>query len=196
MSNTINFNELGLTAKNSTKVKEYAKQKLDSFILEKVREYFGEENVSEVFKDGREMNGRAISVGMGIVQDEGFNIEVCVNIELTAKAITETTRKTTTGRLSTTEIDDRLTEAEIYKQEKERKEKEKADKKKNTDKKKEKDNARRERAKELADAQKKAKEKQDAKTQQDIEKIKNNQEETNQEETNQEETNQEETKGD
>ena len=104
MSNTINFNELGLTAKNSTKVKEYAKQKLDSFILEKVKEYFGEENVSEVFKDGREMKGRAISVGMGIVQDEGFNIEVCVNIELTAKAITETTRKTTTGRLSTTEI--------------------------------------------------------------------------------------------
>ena len=125
MSNTINFNELGLTAKNSTKVKEYAKQKLDSFILEKVKEYFGEENVSEVFKDGKEMKGRAISVGMGIVQDEGFNIEVCVNIELTAKAITETTRKTTTGRLSTTEIYDRLTEAEVYKQEKERKEKEK-----------------------------------------------------------------------
>ena len=80
------------------------------------------ENVSEVFKDGREMKGRAISVGMGIVQDNGFDIEVCVNIELTAKAITETTRKTTTGRLSTTEIYDRLTEAEIYKQEKERKE--------------------------------------------------------------------------
>ena len=123
------------------------------------------------------MKGRAISVGMGIVDNDGFEIEVCVNIELTAKAITETTRKTTTGRRVTTEIYDRLTEAEIYKQEKEHKEKEKADKKKNTDKKKEKDNARRERAKELADAQKKAKEKQDAKTQQDIEKIKNNQEE-------------------
>ena len=136
MSNTINFNELGLTAKNSTKVKEYAKQKLDSFILEKVKEYFGEENVSEVFKDGKEMKGRAISVGMGIVQDEGFNIEVCVNIELTAKAITETTRKTTTGRLSTTEIYDRLTEAEVYKQEKERKEKEKAEKQKAKEKKK------------------------------------------------------------
>ena len=136
MSNTINFNELGLTAKNSTKVKEYAKQKLDSFILEKVKEYFGEENVSEVFKDGREMKGRAISVGMGIVQDEGFNIEVCVNIELTAKAITETTRKTTTGRLSTTEIYDRLTEAEVYKQEKERKEKEQAEKQKAKEKKK------------------------------------------------------------
>ena len=136
MSNTINFNELGLTAKNSTKVKEYAKQKLDSFILEKVKEYFGEENVSEVFKDGKEMKGRAISVGMGIVQDEGFNIEVCVNIELTAKAITETTRKTTTGRLSTTEIYDRLTEAEVYKQEKERKEKEQAEKQKAKEKKK------------------------------------------------------------
>ena len=130
MSNTINFNELGLTAKNSTKVKEYAKQKLDSFILEKVKEYYGAGNVSEVFKDGREMKGRAISVGMGIVQDNGFDIEVCVNIELTAKAITETTRKTTTGRLSTTEIYDRLTESEIYKQEKERKEKEKAEKQK------------------------------------------------------------------
>ena len=136
MSNTINFNDLGLTAKNSTKVKEYAKQKLDSFILEKVKEYFGEENVSEVFKDGREMKGRAISVGMGVVQDEGFNIEVCVNIELTAKAITETTRKTTTGRLSTTEIYDRLTEAEVYKQEKERKEKEQAEKQKAKEKKK------------------------------------------------------------
>ena len=136
MSNTINFNELGLTAKNSTKVKEYAKQKLDSFILEKVKEYYGAENVSEVFKDGKEMKGRAISVGMGIVQDEGFNIEVCVNIELTAKAITETTRKTTTGRLSTTEIYDRLTEAEVYKQEKERKEKEKAEKQKAKEKKK------------------------------------------------------------
>ena len=136
MSNTINFNELGLTAKNSTKVKEYAKQKLDSFILEKVKEYFGEENVSEVFKDGREMKGRAISVGMGIVDNEGFEIEVCVNIELTAKAITETTRKTTTGRLSTTEIYDRLTEAEVYKQEKERKEKEQAEKQKAKEKKK------------------------------------------------------------
>ena len=182
MSNTINFNELGLTAKNSTKVKEYAKQKLDSFILEKVKEYFGEENVSEVFKDGREMKGRAISVGMGIVQDEGFNIEVCVNIELTAKAITETTRKTTTGRLSTTEIYDRLTEAEVYKQEKERKEKEQAEKKKAKNTKKEKDNAKRERAKELAEAQKRAKEKQDAKTQQEIEKVKTNQEEKEEEE--------------
>ena len=134
MSNTINFNELGLTAKNSTKVKEYAKQKLDSFILEKVKEYYGAENVSEVFKDGREMKGRAISVGMGIVQDNGFDIEVCVNIELTAKAITETTRKTTTGRLSTTDIYDRLTESEIYKQEKERKEKEKAEKQKTKEK--------------------------------------------------------------
>ena len=177
MSNTINFNELGLTAKNSTKVKEYAKQKLDSFILEKVKEYYGAENVSEVFKDGKEMKGRAISVGMGIVDNDGFEIEVCVNIELTAKAITETTRKTTTGRLSTTEIYDRLTESEIYKQEKERKEKEKAKKQKAKTTKKEKDNAKRERAKELAEAQKKAKEKQDAKTQQDIEKVKANQEE-------------------
>ena len=150
MSNTINFNELGLTAKNSTKVKEYAKQKLDSFILEKVKEYFGEENVSEVFKDGKEMKGRAISVGMGIVQDEGFNIEVCVNIELTAKAITETTRKTTTGRLSTTEIYDRLTEAEVYKQEKERKEKEKAEKQKAKEKKKATDKAKREQLKQQA----------------------------------------------
>ena len=163
MSNTINFNELGLTAKNSTKVKEYAKQKLDSFILEKVKEYYGAENVSEVFKDGREMKGRAISVGMGIVQDNGFDIEVCVNIELTAKAITETTRKTTTGRLSTTEIYDRLTESEIYKQEKERKEKEKAKKQKAKNTKKEKDNAKRERAKELAEAQKRAEEKPDIK---------------------------------
>ena len=139
MSNTINFNELGLTAKNSTKVKEYAKQKLDSFILEKVKEYFGAENVSEVFKDGKEMKGRAISVGMGIVQDNGFDIEVCVNIELTAKAITETTRKTTTGRLSTTEIYDRITETEIYKQEKESKEKEKTKKQKAKTNKKKKD---------------------------------------------------------
>ena len=163
MSNTINFNELGLTAKNSTKVKEYAKQKLDSFILEKVKEYYGAENVSEVFKDGREMKGRAISVGMGIVQDNGFDIEVCVNIELTAKAITETTRKTTTGRLSTTEIYDRLTEAEVYKQEKERKEKDKAKKQKAKTTKKEKDNAKRERVKELAEAQKRAEEKPDIK---------------------------------
>ena len=159
MSNTINFNELGLTAKNSTKVKEYAKQKLDSFILEKVKEYFGEDNVSEVFKDGREMKGRAISVGMGIVQDNGFDIEVCVNIELTAKAITETTRKTTTGRLSTTEIYDRLTEAEVYKQENERKAKEKADKKKTKDKKKEKDNVRREQLKQKATEEKEKEEK-------------------------------------
>ena len=177
MSNTINFNELGLTAKNSTKVKEYAKQKLSDFLLEQVKEYFGEENVSEVFKDGKELKGRAISVGMGIVDNEGFDIEVCVNIELTAKAITETTRKTTTGRLSTTEIYDRLTEAEVYKQETENKAQKKAEKQKTKNAKKEKDNVRRERAKELAEAQKKAKEKQDAKTQQDMEKVKTNQEE-------------------
>ena len=193
MSNTINFNELGLTAKNSTKVKEYAKQKLSDFLLEQVKEYFGEENVSEVFKDGREMKGKAISVGMGIVQDNGFDIEVCVNIELTAKAITETTRKTTTGRLSTTEIYDRLTEAEVYRQETENKAKKKAEKQKTKNAKKEKDNARRERAKELADAQKKAKEKQDAKTQQDLETIKEKQDAKTQQEEN---AQQEEKKGD
>lgn len=177
MSNTINFNELGLTAKNSTKVKEYAKQKLSDFLLEQVKEHFGEENVSEVFKDGKEMKGKAISVCMGIVDNEGFDIEVCVNIELTAKAITETTRKTTTGRISTTEIYDRLTEAEVYRQETENKAKKKAEKQKTKNTKKEKDNARRERAKELAEAQKRAKEKQDAKTRQDLETIKEKQEE-------------------
>lgn len=136
MEKRIDFSKMGLTAKNSTKVKEYAKKQLNEFIMEKVREYYGDANVSEVFKDGKELKGYAISVGMGIVQDEGFEVEVCVNIELTAKAITETTRKTTTGRLSTTEIYDRLTEADIYKQETERKEKEKAEKQKAKEKKK------------------------------------------------------------
>ena len=87
---------------------------------------------------------------MGIVQDEGFEVEVCVNIELTAKAITETTRKTTTGRLSTTEIYDRLTEADIYKQETERKEKEKAEKQKAKEKKKTSDKTKREQLKQKA----------------------------------------------
>ena len=142
MTNTINFKSLGLTAKNSMKVKEYAKNQLETFIIEKVKEYYGEENVSEVFKDGNNMKGKAISVGMGTVEDEGFDIEVCVNIELTAKAISETTRKTSIG-YSTTEIYDRQTEAEIYKQEIERKVKEKADKKKASDMKKIKDQEKR-----------------------------------------------------
>ena len=150
MEKRIDFTKMGLTAKNSTKVKEYAKKQLNEFILEQVKEYFGAENVSEVFKDGKEMKGYAISVGMGMVQDEGFNIEVCVNIELTAKAITETTRKTTTGRISTTEIYDRLTEAEVYKQEQERKEKENAEKQKAKEKKKATDKARREQLKQQA----------------------------------------------
>lgn len=150
MEKRIDFTKMGLTAKNSTKVKEYAKKQLNAFILEKVKEYYGDENVSEVFKDGRELKGYAISVGMGVVQDEGFEVEVCVNIELTAKAITETTRKTTTGRLSTTEIYDRLTEAEVYQQEKERKEKEQAEKQKAKEKKKATDKARREQLKQQA----------------------------------------------
>lgn len=150
MEKRIDFTAMGLTAKNSTKVKEYAKKQLNEFILEKVREYYGDENISEVFKDGRELKGYAISVGMGVVQDEGFEVEVCVNIELTAKAITETTRKTTTGRLSTTEIYDRLTEAEVYQQEKERKEKEQAEKQKAKEKKKATDKARREQLKQQA----------------------------------------------
>lgn len=161
MENLINFNEMGLTAKNSTKVKEYAKKQLDSFILGKVQEAFGTENVSEVFKDGKNCKGRAISVCMGIVNDDGFEVEVCVNIELTAKAITETTRKTTAGGLSTTEIYDRLSEEELYKEAVGQKQKEKIEKQKARDAKKEKDIARRERLKELAEAQKKAKQKQD-----------------------------------
>lgn len=160
MKNMINFSEMGLTAKNSTKVKECAKKQLDDFILDTLKENYGEENVSEVFKDGNNMKGRAISVCMGLVDSDGFEIEVCVNVELTAKAITETTRKTTTGRLSTTEIYDRLSEAELYKQATEQKQKEKAEKQKARNAKKDKDNTRRERLKELAEAQKKAKEKQ------------------------------------
>ena len=171
MANTINFKSLGLTAKNSMKVKEYAKNQLNTFIMEKVKEYYGEENVSEVFKDGNNMKGYALSVGMGTVEDEGFDIEVCVNIELTAKAITECTRKTSTG-YSTTEIYDRQTEAEIYKQETERKAEEKANKKKVSDMKKAKDQEKRNRMKELAEAKKKVQEKLDEKTKQDLEKAK------------------------
>lgn len=142
MANTIDFKAMGLTAKNPMKVKDYAKSQLETFIVEKVKEYYGEENVSEVFKDSNNMKGKAISVGMGMVEDEGFNIEVCVNIELTAKAITESTRKTSAGTVSI-DIYDRQTEAEVYKQETERKAKEKADKKKASDKKKAKDQEKR-----------------------------------------------------
>ena len=57
MEKRIDFTKMGLTAKNSTKVKEYAKKQLNEFIMEKVREYYGDANVSEVFKDGKELKG-------------------------------------------------------------------------------------------------------------------------------------------
>lgn len=153
MSTLMNFAEMGLTAKNSTTVKTKAKESLEAFLIKALREYYGEENVSEVFKDGNNMKGKALSVGMGIVEDNGFEIEVCVNVELTAKAITETTRKTSTG-VSVTPIYDRLTEADLYASEMERKQKEKDGKKAKADAKKKKDKEAREKAKAQAKASK------------------------------------------
>lgn len=146
MSTLMNFAEMGLTAKNSTTVKKKAKESLEAFLIKTLREYYGEENVSEVFKDGNNMKGKALSVGMGIVEDNGFEIEVCVNVELTAKSITETTRKTSTG-VSITPIYDRLTEADLYASEMERKQKEQDEKKAKADAKKKKDKEAREKAK-------------------------------------------------
>ena len=146
MSTLMNFAEMGLTAKNSATVKTKAKESLEAFLIKALREYYGEENVSEVFKDGNNMKGKALSVGMGIVEDNGFEIEVCVNVELTAKAIAETTRKTSTG-VSVTPIYDRLTEADLYASEMERKQKEKDEKKAKADAKKKKDKEAREKAK-------------------------------------------------
>lgn len=146
MSTLMNFAEMGLTAKNSTTVKKKAKESLEAFLIKALREYYGEENVSEVFKDGNNMKGKALSVGMGIVEDNGFEIEVCVNVELTAKSITETTRKTSTG-VSVTPIYDRLTEADLYASEMERKQKEQDEKKAKADAKKKKDKEAREKAK-------------------------------------------------
>ena len=153
MSTLMNVAEMGLTAKNSTTVKKKAKESLEAFLIKTLREYYGEENVSEVFKDGNNMKGKALSVGMGIVEDNGFEIEVCVNVELTAKAITETTRKTSTG-VSVTPIYDRLTEADLYASEMERKQKEKDGKKAKADAKKKKDKEAREKAKAQAKASK------------------------------------------
>lgn len=146
MSTLMNFAEMGLTAKNSTTVKKKAKESLEAFLIKALKEYYGEENVSEVFKDGNNMKGKALSVGMGIVEDNGFEIEVCVNVELTAKSITETTRKTSTG-VSVTPIYDRLTEADLYASEMERKQKEQDEKKAKADAKKKKDKEAREKAK-------------------------------------------------
>lgn len=153
MSTLMNFAEMGLTVKNSTTVKTKAKESLEAFLIKALREYYGEENVSEVFKDGNNMKGKALSVAMGIVEDNGFEIEVCVNVELTAKSITETTRKTSTG-ISVTPIYDRLTEADLYASEMERKKKEKDDKKAKADSKKKKDKEAREKAKAQAKASK------------------------------------------
>ena len=153
MSTLMNFAEMGLTAKNSTTVKKKAKESLEAFLIKTLREYYGEENVSEVFKDGNNMKGKALSVGMGIVEDNGFEIEVCVNVELTAKSITETTRKTSTG-VSITPIYDRLTEADLYASEMERKQKEQDEKKAKADAKKKKDKEAREKAKAQAKASK------------------------------------------
>lgn len=146
MSTLMNFAEMGLTVKNSTTVKTKAKESLEAFLIKALREYYGEGNVSEVFKDGNNMKGKALSVGIGIVEDNGFEIEVCVNVELTAKSITETTRKTSTG-ISVTPIYDRLTEADLYASEMERKQKEKNEKKAKADSKKKKDKEAREKAK-------------------------------------------------
>jgi hypothetical protein len=132
-----------LTTKQSTTVKNRAKEALDKLIMEKLLEVFGEENVSEVFKDANG-KGRAISVAVGTVNDEGgFPIEVCVNVELTAKAITATSRKTASGT-SYTDIYDRLTEAEIYKNAIEEKAQIKSNKEKEKEAKKQKDKERRE----------------------------------------------------
>ena len=156
MSTLMNFTEMGLTVKNSTTVKNKAKESLEAFLIKALREYYGEENVSEVFKDGNNMKGKALSVGMGIVEDNGFEIEVCVNIELTAKAITETTRKTSTG-VSVTSIYDRLSEADLYASEMERKQKEKDEKKAKAEAKKKKDKEAREKAKATAKVSKEVK---------------------------------------
>lgn len=148
MANMINFTDMKLTTKNSMTVKAKAKETLEQFLIKALKEYYGEENVSEVFKDGNNMKGKALSVGMGVVQDEGgFDIEVCVNVELTAKSITETSRKTSTG-ISVTPIYDRLSEAENYANEMERKQKEKDEKKEKAEAKKKKDKLTREKAKE------------------------------------------------
>lgn len=162
MSTLMNFAKMGLTVKNSTTVKTKAKESLEAFLIKALREYYGEENVSEVFKDGNNMKGKALSVAMGIVEDNGFEIEVCVNVELTAKSITETTRKTSTG-ISVTPIYDRLTEADLYASEMERKKKEKDDKKAKADSKKKKDKEAREKAKAKAQA-KASKEEEEVKT--------------------------------
>jgi hypothetical protein len=141
--NTMRVDFSDLTTKQSTTVKNRAKEALDSLIMEKLLETFGEENVSEVFKDANG-KGRAISVAVGTVKDEGgYEIEVCVNVELTAKAITTTSRKTATGT-SFTDIYDRLTEAEIYKKSIEEKEQEKEKKERAKEAKKQKDKERRE----------------------------------------------------
>lgn len=148
MANMINFADMKLTTKNSMTVKAKAKETLEQFLIKALKEYYGEENVSEVFKDGNNMKGKALSVGMGVVQDEGgFDIEVCVNVELTAKSITETSRKTSTG-ISVTPIYDRLSEAENYANEMEHKQKEKEEKKEKAETKKKKDKLAREKAKE------------------------------------------------
>ena len=153
MSTLMNFSEMGLTVKNSTTVKNKAKESLEAFLIKALREYYGEENVSEVFKDGNNMKGKALSVGMGIVQDDGFDIEVCVNVELTAKSIAETTRKTSSG-ISTTPIYDRLTEADLYASETERKQQEKEEKKIKANEKKQKDKEKREKNKAQSEASK------------------------------------------
>jgi transposase len=155
MANMINFTEeMGLTTKNSTTVKNKAKEVLNDILMQKVVEEFGAENVSEVFKDANG-KGYAVSVAVGTVKDEGgYEIEVCVNIELTAKAITTTSRKTSTG-VSVTDIYDRLTEAEVYANAVKSKEEEKAKKEKEKETKKAKDAKRRE---ELRIAREKAKE--------------------------------------
>lgn len=160
MRNLVNFTEeMSLTTKNSTTVKNKAKELLNAFILSKLLEEYGEDNVSEVFKD-TSGKGYAISVAVGTVEDEGgFPIEVCVNIEMTAKAITETSRKTSSG-ISTTEIYDRLTEAEVYAKSVQSKAEEKAKKQAEKNAKKEKDLKRRE---ELKLAKEKAKEETDKK---------------------------------
>ena len=146
MSTLINFSEMGLTVKNSTTVKNKAKESLEAFLIKALKEYYGEENVSEVFKDNNNMKGKALSVGMGIVQDDGFDIEVCVNVELTAKSITETTRRTSSG-ISVTPIYDRLSEADLYANETERKQQEKEEKKIKANEKKQKDKEKREKNK-------------------------------------------------
>jgi hypothetical protein len=192
MANYVNFTEeMGLTTKNSTTVKNKAKEILNKFILEKLVEEFGMENVSEVFKDTNG-KGYAISVAVGTVNDEGgFPIEVCVNVEMTAKAITTTSRKTSSG-VSVTDIYDRLTEAEIYQNAVEQKVKEKATKEKAKADKKEKDAKRREElriAKEQAKAETDRKQKElEDKAKEKVNKKKNITEEISKVETTKEET--------